>query len=137
MILGALHSSANTAPIAAETDNHEKGIVTRAGMRIAWNDDLVAASIDTPAGNQIVLSEDEGAILLEDENGNSVTLNSDGISLESAKDVVISAASGDVKIEGINVEIAAQAEFKAAGAAAGEVSSDGVLTVKGALVKIN
>ena len=74
---------------------------------------------------------------MEDENGNVITLSSDGVAIESAKDIVLSAPQGDVSIEGLNVSVAAQAEFKAEGTAGAEVSSSAILTLKGSLVQIN
>jgi Rhs element Vgr protein len=136
VILGALHSSAKPNPIPGDDDNHEKAIVTRSGMRIHWNDDKVVATIDTPEGNQIVLSEDDTSILIEDQNGNKLKLGSDGIALDSQKDITLSAA-GDVKIKGVNVEISADASFKAKGSSGAELSSSATTTVKGSLVQIN
>ena len=71
-----------------------------------------------------------------DQNGNKVTLDDGGITLESAKDLTLK-ASGDVKLEGNNVECKAQANFKAEGQAGVDVKSSGTLTVKGSLVQIN
>jgi uncharacterized protein involved in type VI secretion and phage assembly len=136
VILGALNSSAKPNPLTGADDNHEKAIVTRSGMRIHWNDDKIIATIDTPAGNKIVLSEDETSILLEDQNGNKVELSADGIALESAKDITLT-ASGDVKIKGTNVELTADASFKAKGSSGAEVNSSGTTVVKGSLVQIN
>lgn len=136
VILGALHSSAKPNPLAGSNDNHEKAIVTRSGMRIHWDDDKVVATIDTPAGNRIVLSEDGKSILVEDQNGNKVELNSDGIAMESPGDITLK-ATGDVKIEGTNVELSANASFKAKGSGGAEISSSASTVVKGSLVQIN
>jgi len=136
VILGALHSSAKPNPITGTDDNHQKGIVTRSGMRIHWNDDTIVATIDTPAGNQFVLSEEDGGILLEDQNGNKVEMSSDGISVESPGDIKLS-ATGDVKIEGTNIECTANASLKAEGSAGAELKSSATTVVKGSLVNIN
>ncbi len=105
-------------------------------MKVIFNDDEISLTIETPNGNKMVFSDDEGGITLEDENGNKVVLSSDGINLESAKDVTIK-ASGDVKIEGTNVSGSAGAQFKAEGSAGLEVSSGATTVVKGSLVQIN
>ncbi|MBI1181878.1 MAG: type VI secretion system tip protein VgrG [Alphaproteobacteria bacterium] len=136
VVLGALHSSAKPNPIPGTNDNHEKAIVTRSGMRLHWNDDKVVATIDTPAGNRIVLSEDDTSILVEDQNGNKLELNADGIAMESAKDIKLK-ATGDVKIEGVNVEVKASASFKAEGSGGAELKSSASTVVKGSLVQIN
>ncbi len=136
VILGALHSSAKPTPIAGADDNHEKGIVTRSGMRLLWNDDTVVATIDTPNGNRIVLSEDDGAILIEDENGNKIEMTSDGIAMESPGDITL-AATGDVKIEGTNIELKASATIKAEGSGGAELTSSASTVIKGSVVQIN
>jgi hypothetical protein len=40
-------------------------------------------------------------------------------------------------MEGVNMELKASAELKAGGGASAEVSSNGTVTLKGALVQIN
>ena len=136
IIIGMLNSSAKPAPITAADDNHEKGLVTRSEMKLVFNDDEISVKLETPNGNKLTVSDQEGAILLEDENGNKITMNADGITLESAADVNIS-ASGDVNIEGTNVNVTASAQFKAEGSAGAEVSSGATAILKGSLVQIN
>ncbi|VVO69374.1 hypothetical protein PS862_01258 [Pseudomonas fluorescens] len=136
VILGALHSSAKPNPLTGANDNHKKAIVTRAGMRIHWDDEKVIATIDTPAGNRIVLSEDGKSILVEDQNGNRIELNADGIALQSPGDIKLK-ATGDVKIEGTNVELSANASFKAKGSGGAQLSSSASTVIKGSLVQIN
>ncbi|NOR75026.1 MAG: type VI secretion system tip protein VgrG [Draconibacterium sp.] len=136
IVLGMMNSSAKPAPISATDNNHEKGFVTRSNMKIIFNDDEVSMTLETLNGNKIVLSDADGGIKLEDENGNSFEMNSEGISMESESDISIT-ASGDVKIEGTNVEIAATANFKAEGSAGAEVSASGNTVISGAMVQIN
>ena len=136
VILGSLHSSAKPSPIEPADDNHEKGIYTREGMRIVFNDDTLELTIDTPKGNQIVLSEDAGSILIEDENGNKIEMTSSGIDMESPGDINIK-ATGDVNIEGMNVNANASTGLVVEGGATAEISSGGSTTVKGSIVQIN
>ncbi|MCE7991889.1 MAG: type VI secretion system tip protein VgrG [Roseivirga sp.] len=136
IVLGMLHSSAKPAPITANDDNHEKGIVTRDELKVLFNDELKSMELSTPNGNKILLSDDEGAINIEDENGNKLMMNSDGITIESAKDLILK-ASGDVTVEGTNIGIAANAEFKAEGSAGAELSTGAIAVLKGSLVQIN
>ena len=128
VILGALHSSGKASPVKAADKNHEKALVTRSGMRIHWNDEDKVVTIDTPGGNSVVLSEKDKALTLADQGKSKVKLDPDGITLESSKDIVLK-ATGDVKIEGMNV--------KAKGTAGAEFQSSGVTAVKGSLVNIN
>jgi len=136
VVLGMLHSSAKPAPITASDDNHEKGFITRSEMKVVFDDDKKSINISTPAGKLIALDEDAGTIVIEDDNSNVITIDSDGISMESAGDIAIK-ASGDVTIEGTNVEITANAEFKAEGSAGAEVSTSAIAVLKGSLVQIN
>lgn len=137
VVLGALHSSVNAAPIPASDDNHQKGFTTRSGMHLVFDDDKKIITIDTPGGNKLVLDEDAGGINITDQNGNKIVMSSDGIQMESAKDFIIK-ASGDIKIESSKgLEAKAGKQFKAEGSAGMEISSGADTIIKGATVKIN
>jgi len=136
IILGSLHSSARPAPIAGSDDNHEKGMVSRGEVKIILNDDDPSVLLEMPSGKRVSVNDADGEILLEDENGNKVLINGDGISLDSPKDVTLN-ATGDLNIEATNINLTANAGFKAEGSASAEVSSTGTTTVKGSIVQIN
>ncbi len=144
VVLGMVHSSKKSAPIALSNDNHEKAIVTRSGMRVHFDDDKKVITIETPGGNTAVLSDDEQSIKLQDQHGNSVTLNSDGITLDGSK-ITLKAqqemkieAGTDLKAEsGTNTEIKAGVQLKVEGSAGAELSSSAIATIKGSLVKLN
>lgn len=136
VVLGMLNSSAKPAPIEAADDNHEKGLFTRSGIKLLFNDDTQTVTLETPNGNKLVLDDDSGSITVEDENGNILKMESSGITLESAADINIK-ASGDVNIEGINLNGSASAQAKFEGSAGAELSSGGSTTVKGSIVQIN
>ncbi len=136
IVLGMLHSSAKPAPITASDDNHEKGFVTRSDMRVLFDDDKKSINISTPAGKIISLDEDAGTIVIEDDNSNVITIDDNGIVMESPGNIELK-ASGDVSIEGTNVNITANAEFKAEGSAGAEVSTSAIAVLKGSLVQIN
>ncbi|WP_299248457.1 type VI secretion system tip protein VgrG [uncultured Aquimarina sp.] len=136
VVLGMLNSSAKPAPLTASDENHEKGFITRSEMKVLFDDDKKSISIETPAGKKIVLDEDAGSIVVEDDNSNVITIDDSGIAIESASDINLT-ASGDVNIEGTNVNITASAQFKAEGSAGVEMSSSATATLKGSLVQIN
>lgn len=136
VVLGMLNSSAKPAPIDATDDNHEKGFVTRSEMKLLFNDDKKSITIETPAGKKITIDEEAGSIIIEDDNNNTLTLDSDGIIANSGKDVTLKAV-GDVTIEGTNVTINANTQFKAEGISGAEVSTSGIAVLKGSLVQIN
>lgn len=136
VVLGQCHSSAKPAPEPAKDDNHVKGYLSRSKLRLTFDDEKKDVMLETPSGNKLTLSEDQKTVSLVDQNGNSITLDDAGITIESAKDLTLK-ASGDVKLEGTNVDFKSQANFKAAGQAGVEINSSGTLTIKGSLVRIN
>lgn len=136
VILGMLHSSAKPAPLKASDDNHEKGFVTRSEMKLIFNDEKKSITIETPGGKKVTIDEDAGAIVIEDENSNKITMDSDGVAIESGKDFSIK-ATGDCNIEAMNINVKANAQFKAEGSAGAEVSTSAVAVLKGSLVQIN
>lgn len=136
IVLGMLHSSSNPSPRSASDDNHEKGYVSRSGITFVFDDDKSAVTIETPNGKKLSINEADDAIILTDDHGHSVTLNADGISLDSAADIVIK-SSGDLTLEGVNVSIKAQSQFKAEGSGGAEVSTSAVAVLKGSMVQIN
>lgn len=136
VILGMLHSSAIPAPFAAKDTNHQKAMVTRSGMKIAFDDEKKIIEISTPGGYNFHLDEDQQEILLEDANANKIKMSADGITLESSKDIVLK-ASGDVTIEGMNIAQKASAQLKIEGSAGVEAKSSGTMVIKGSIVQIN
>ena len=136
VILGMLNSSAKPAPISAENTNHEKGFVSRSGSKIIFNDEDDSITVETPSGHKIVLSDNEGTVLIEDSSSNKIEMSSSGIDMESASDIKIT-ASGDITLEGTNVNVKASAEFKAEGGAGAELSTGAIAKIQGSLVQIN
>ena len=143
VVLGMLHSSAKPAPITAEDVNHEKGFVTRSGMRLLFHDETKTITIDTPAGNSIVIDEDTTSINITDQNNNTILLDPAGIEVKSPGDIKIE-ADGNIDIKaGMNMTLAAtqisakaDASMEIKGATT-KVSADGITEVKGSLVNIN
>lgn len=136
VILGMLHSSALPAPLTPEADNNEKGFFTRSEMKLVFNDEEKSITIMTPENNSIILSEDAKSIVITDQNDNKIEMSKDGIVMESAKDISIK-ATGDVKIEGVNITLSADSQFTAEGSAGAELSSSASAVLKGSIVQIN
>ncbi|MFV1981712.1 MAG: type VI secretion system tip protein VgrG, partial [Rhodothermia bacterium] len=136
VVLGMLHSSAKPSPISGSDENHEKGLVTRSGMRVVFNDDEPSLTIETPNGNKILISDGDGEIVVSDESGSSLTMSSDGIKLDSAKEISLK-ASTDITIEGLNVNIKAGSGLTAEGSATASFKSGGSTELKGSIVQIN
>lgn len=152
LILGSLYSSKRQPPYEMTADNFTKAIVTRGKLSVEFDDDKKVITIVTPGKNKIVLSDDAKSIELLDQNGNKVALSPDGITLDSPKDIQISAkgklllsavgniemtGKADLKQQALNITNTASMGFTAKGATSAELSATGQTTLKGAMVMIN
>lgn len=137
VVLGMLHSSKFPSPEPAKDDNHKKGYQSREKMKLVFDDEKKVVTLETPAGNRIVVSEDEKMIHLEDQNGNKLTLDKDGVKIESVKDIVLKAPTGDVKADAMNVEVKGSVGAKMGGSGGTELSLSGTTNLKGPMVNIN
>ncbi|TVR38452.1 MAG: type VI secretion system tip protein VgrG [Bacteroidia bacterium] len=137
VVLGILHSSANPAPIPAKDDNHQKGYISRSGLKLVFDDDKKYVEIESPAGKIIKVDEDADHIRLEDQHGNKIVMDSGGIRIESSKDIVIKSA-GNMEAEGgMNLDLKANVSLKAEGGSGAELSTSGMAVIKGSIVQIN
>ena len=136
IVLGMMNSSAKPAPLQAEDTNHKKGFVTRSKMKMIFDDEKKSFTLETPVGKKIVVDEDAKLIKLEDENGNKLVMDSNGISIESCKEIKMKATT-DFKLESVNAEVKASAALKAESSASAEVKTSGMMTIKGSMVQIN
>lgn len=104
VILGMLNSSAKPAPLQASDQNDEKGYVSRAGIKMIFNDSDKSLIIQTPAGKKVTLDESSDVASIEDEHGNSVSMNASSLSIQSAADMNLT-ANGTLAIKGTMVTI--------------------------------
>lgn len=137
IILGMLNSSANPAPFESKDANHEKGFITRSKMKLTFNDEKKTIRLETPKGKVVEINDDADNITFSDQNNNKVQMTSDGISLESTKNITLKTASGKIAIEGNSVEIKASTKCSMNGSASAELVSSGQTVVKGSIVNIN
>ncbi|WP_313514973.1 type VI secretion system tip protein VgrG [Sphingobacterium sp.] len=143
IMLGMLNSSAKPAPLKGADANDEKGIFTRSNMRVHFNDATKTINIDTPAGNSIILDEDGKKIEIKDQNSNKITMDSNGIIMESPKNIEIKAGaelkiSAGTKMEIIGKIMTLKSDTNVnINSAMTKINSDGVTEIKGSLVKIN
>jgi uncharacterized protein involved in type VI secretion and phage assembly len=137
VILGMLNSSKNAAPFTPADKNYEKGFVTKSQLKITFDEDKKVILLQTPAGKSVTIDDnDQKNIMIKDENNNSIEMSSSGITITSAKDLQLK-ASGDIKLQGVNVETQASGNFKAQGSGGATVQSSGSTTIKGSIVNIN
>jgi len=115
-----LYSSANPPPFELTADNYEQGIVTKEETKVVLNDGDKSVEISTKKGNKFLLSDAEKGFILEDENQNKIIMNANGITIESAKDIILKAGK-DIKTEGVKQSIKASS----------------MMEVKGQMIKLN
>lgn len=107
IILGSLYGSKNSTPARfgkPDDKNNGRGIASKKGMVIGFDDDKTIVYLETPGKNTIKLDDDGKKIQLDDQHGNSIIMDENGITLKSAKDFKLE-ASGNVEIKGAKVDI--------------------------------
>ncbi len=152
IILGSLYSSKRKPPYELTAQNNLKAIVTRCKSKIEFNEEDKVITITTPGNNKLIFSDKDKSILMQDQNNNKLELNPSGITMDSPKNISITAkgtitldaigtvsitSKADVKSAGLNVNCEGQVGFVGKGAATAELSAAGQTTVKGAMVMIN
>ena len=137
VILGSLNSSAKPSPFQSKDTNHEKGFITRSKMKFLFDDDKKYIRLETPKGKKIEISDDEDNVTVSDQNNNRIVLNSEGVSIETSKNISFKTSGGDIKLEGLNIELKASVKAAVKGGASGEFSSSGQTVLKGSIVNIN
>ncbi len=137
IILGMLNSSAHPAPLQGKDNNHQKGFITRSKIKFLFDDEKKSIRLETPKGKIIDVNDDKDEITLSDQNNNKIKLGSEGITIESAKNISIKTSAGDVKIEGKSVEVKASTKCSISGTASAELVSTGQTKIKGGVVNIN
>lgn len=144
VILGTLYNKTNTAPSTITATNDKRIIQSKSKVIIEFDETKKNLTLKTPAGNSILM-DDAAGITITDKNGNSIAMGSTGITLNTTKEIFlkatkgisIAASAGPVKITGLEIAGEATTTLKLAGKATAEVTASGILTLKGALVKIN
>jgi len=132
IILGSVYSSPqHQPPFPSGEINALKGIVTRSGISMQFDDVNKIFTLTTPGNNRVMISDRDQCITLQDQNSNTIRMNSEGISLQSPKSITIDAgqnlilrgaqgvsvqsAGGDVQTTGMNIKETAQNQYSAQG----------------------
>lgn len=152
VILGSLYSKKNPPPVTPEAKNNQKTIVTKSKLKLDFFEDEKAVEISTPGGQSLRIDDKGKKITVKDINGSTLTMEPSGVTLASAADLKMT-AKGNVQVtaggsmtlkagttltlEGVNVAAKAQSGFSAQGSAEAKLTSSGIVTVQGTLVKIN
>src|SRR6056297_208024 len=151
VVLGSMHNKVNVPAEEPTEDNFIKSITTKEKLKVSFDEENMAITIQTPEENIITLNDNDGIISVADMNDNVVEMSSDGVSVESAGDITLNAqgnielssqgditlsATGDVGVEGVNIENKGQAKFAAEGANC-EMNGSAQTVIKGGMVMIN
>ncbi|MBK8251182.1 MAG: type VI secretion system tip protein VgrG [Polyangiaceae bacterium] len=152
VILGSVYSKKLAPPFPPDDKNNKKAIVTRSKLTLSFDEQNKIIEISTPGKHTIKMDDKSGAISIEDSNKNQISLSKGGITLNSASNIKITAkgnitldakgnlsatAAANATMEGLAVSHKAKTKFSAQGTASAEVTSSGILTIRGTLVKIN
>ena len=152
VVLGSVYSAKLAAAYPPDDKNKIKGLKTRSKMELTFDDEDKIITVRTPAGHVFVMNDKEGSISITDSNKNSMVLGREGITIDSASKIAITAkgdisitptgnlsmkATGNASCEGLQIDLKAQTTLSAQGNAAAELKSSGMTTVKGSLVQIN
>jgi len=151
VIMGMLYSKKIKPPYTPAAENYTKAIITKSKLKLIFDEEKKIITLETPGANKIIISDDGKSITLQDQNSNKVVLSADGISLDSPKDITVSAkgkfsvdamgitlnSKADVSIEGNNINAKAKMAFAAQGSAQASLKASGQVEVKGAMVMIN
>ena len=108
VILGSMFSTKNPLPKGMadpSQENIEKAIVTKKGTTIGFtDDDKAAVFIETADSNKVLLDDDRQLVHISDQHGNVIMMDKDGITIESAKDIMIK-GRGNIDIQGQKVDV--------------------------------
>lgn len=152
VILGSLYGEKHKPPFDYEAKNNTKAIVTREQLRIKLDEEKKVITIATPNKNTLEINDDGKSITLTDQHKNEIKMDSGGITLTSAKNILLKAkgditldatskisgtAKSDISLDGTNIKVQAKMGATIKGNATAELSATGQTTVKGAMVLIN
>lgn len=146
VILGSMCSKANVPAVVRPTSDVDiKAIITKKNLRIEFDDIKKIITIKTPGANSITIDDQNKKMVLKDQNGNQIQMAADGITIDSAgelkltaaKKITIASSGGDVSIAGTNIKSAAKAKFEVSGNGGLDLKTSAIAIIKGSLVKIN
>lgn len=152
VVLGSLYSSKQKPADELTAENNIRSITTKSNLRIEFEEEKKIIAITTPGKNTVTISDKDKCIQLVDQNSNKIVMNDSGITIESAKELILKAktniiidtgakldakAKSDLQLKGMNVKVNANAELSLKGNAKAELSASGQTVVKGTMVMIN
>jgi uncharacterized protein involved in type VI secretion and phage assembly len=110
LIVGGLWNGSGAPPAQIEAGGHNryKRIRSRNGVVITMDDQQgqETLTLQTPGGQSVTLKDGPGEITFADANGNSVKLDSQGITVQAAAKVKVTAAQVEVSAGMVKVDTA-------------------------------
>lgn len=152
IILGSVYSKGRVPAYPPNKENDKKAIVTRTKLEVTFDDKDKIIEIKTPGGHSIQLNDKTGEIAIKDSNSNSIVLGKGGIAIDSASDIAMTAkgnitvkaganlamqATADSTLKALNITEQASVKHAVSANATAELKASGMVTINGALVKIN
>ncbi|TMV51555.1 hypothetical protein FE783_07215 [Paenibacillus mesophilus] len=150
IVIGMLWNKKNTPPPPADK-NDERKIISRSGNQIMFTDKSgeETITVKTKKGQTVVLGDKDDSLTIADQSGNnkilikggsaneiSITSSSTKITLDAKGSVAIESAK-EIKIKSTQVNIEASATMAIKAGASLDLKSDGMINIKGSIVKIN
>lgn len=149
-VIGSLWHTESESPAVHEKNNIRK-FKSRSGHEIIFDDDDSEGKITVRSskGHKLELDDKNDQLLLSDQSNKNKVVISGGtknelviqseastITLNAKGDVVI-ASNTSVKVKSTNIDVEAQAQLNLKASAGITMKSDGLITIKGSMVKIN
>ena len=122
-VLGALWNGRDECPETnADGTNAPRAMHSRSGhiFRFLDRDGDERIEIIDKSGNQIVINANENTI-----------------TIESQLDIVVTSRAGKLKLSGVGIELTSQTDVKINASTTMDVQAGAVMTLKGALIKLN
>ena len=152
VILSSVYSSTRPPAYPPDEQNDRKAIVTRSKMEISFDDRDVILEVKTPGGRRLRLDDKAKEVLVEDPFGNSLSMTQAKVAIVSGAALELTSktnmtidcgaqlsvtAKAAYSLKAPTIEAAAAANLSLVSSGLGELKTSAVLTINGALVKIN
>ncbi|PUA39319.1 hypothetical protein C8Z91_07735 [Paenibacillus elgii] len=150
-VIGTLWNKKDPSPEGKNDKNDVRKFKSRSGHELIFDDNDAEGKITvkTQKGQIVELLDKESSVTIADASGNHSIVIQGGsaneIKIKSSTSVITMNAKGDIQIESskqitlkstqVNIEATASLGLK--GSASVDIQSDGVVNIKGSLVKIN
>ncbi|WP_240762110.1 phage baseplate assembly protein V [Paenibacillus thalictri] len=151
IVIGCLWNKNQPPPAGKDEKNNIRKLTSRSGHEVTFDDkeNEGKISVKTKKGHKLELQEKNDTITLEESSGQNVITIKGGsaneieiksgttkITINNKGDAVIESTKS-VKLKSTQVAVEATATLDLKGSAAVNIKSDGLITLKGTMVKIN